>query len=122
MKRPGPVLTEAGPGCGRTNAVTGIGGEMKKLMVLFALLPAVAGAAEDWWVKSDATLPSLVADGFQVVGFSVGEERPPMGPVTAYRYVLQKGPLTYLCTEKVMSANTVIARCYELRTPPSPSP
>jgi len=83
------------------------------------LLPAVAWSAEDWWGPvTKESLPSLVASGYVVVGFSSLIEGNRIMDVKVNRYVLQKDASVYLCIEKLATATSdvVVANCYALRT------
>lgn len=94
---------------------------MRKLWIATAALLCSsmtldASAADDWWMQSDKGLPTLVAEGYAVVGFSVIPDGRGMG-ATAYRFVLQKEASVFMCTEKVMGAKAMDTACYELIAP-----
>ena len=87
------------------------------LVGLLALMATPAGAA-DWWAQSSQGMVHYVASGYQVVGFSVIPEASRVMPLTAFRYVLQKGTSVVTCTEKYSATAggaAIIATCYELR-------
>lgn len=86
---------------------------------LLLLLPVVALSAEDWWVKTGESLPSLISNGYSIIGFSSLFEPNRLMDVKVNRYVLQKETSVYLCIEKLASAtaDVVVADCYALKTP-----
>ena len=85
-----------------------------------ALLLATSANAADWFkADKEVSMPSLVADGYQVVGFSVLPEKSRVMDVTAYRFVLQKETSVYLCTDKTTGSSSVLLNCFRLVEPKS---
>jgi hypothetical protein len=87
----------------------------RRIRILLALLASrpVSADAVDWWVPSDASMPSLIADGYVVVGFSTLNEQSPLMPLKVNRYLLQRNRSVFLCVEKMnaTSSTTVQALC-----------
>jgi hypothetical protein len=88
---------------------------MKRLLALL-MLPSVAWAGpQNNWTETQRTLQEYLTDGYTVVGFSVAPVETVI-PVTAYRFVLQKGTSLVLCSEKVnMNGAQLRTSCSELR-------
>ena len=69
-----------------------------------------------WWTQVQINLPTLVASGYQIVGFSAVPESNRIMDVRAFRYVLQKGVSVLTCIEKIPTTGEqpLIANCYAL--------
>lgn len=88
------------------------------VLVILALVAGSATAAEDWWEKSGESLPSLVRQGYRVVGYSTITEQAMMATMISFRYVLQKDDKVAFCVEKVIMRGgdePMMANCYQLR-------
>jgi len=100
---------------------------MRSLLILLVFC-ATTAAADDWWEKSEYSLPDLVSMGYEVIGFTVGDQ-PASGMLdggrkVVYRYLLQRefmdtnkpnniGVHLMLCTEVKNSSGTR-RNCYSM--------
>lgn len=95
---------------------------MRKLWIATAALLCSsmtldASAADDLWMQSDKSLPTLVAEGYAVVGFNVIPNFRGVITLTLYRYILQKDVSVFRCTETDNGGRVVDTSCYELVAP-----
>ena len=98
---------------------------MRTSVLFAALLLATSVNAGDWLeLDENVSLPRLVADGYQVVGFSSDGDPSQSGDADRYRfnYVLQKGTSIVTCSELRWSSTTIVTLhrgCQRLREPNS---
>lgn len=82
---------------------------MRKGLMVMGLVVALAGgqatAGDGWWTDSTETMPSLVGQGFEVVGYATYKGASGLGgsDMTFIRYVLQKGTSVFQCTENLLA-------------------
>lgn len=83
-------------------------------MILFLIVASAPAVADNWWQDTDKSMPELLEDGYQVVGFSADtdEDRSVMKYGTKLRYVLVKGTSAALCVELIQSGRSVRQACF----------
>lgn len=76
-----------------------------------------ASAADDLWMQSDKSLPTLVAEGYAIVGFNVIPNFRGVMTLTLFRYILQKDVSVFMCTETDNGGRSSSTACLELVAP-----
>ncbi len=102
-----------------TNRTAGV------LALIAIALPGVSAAeTRNWWRPTSSQLPELVAQGYQVVGYSALPEASRIMDIRSFRYVLQKEASVAYCVEKVptMAVEAAMTACYLLVAPKADAP